>query len=381
MLFSDYIVSQLHKFHLKIFVLKFWKFYVNLLTNFGNLKRKIHLKPDELKVFYGGGLAGYKGGPKVKIQRLQKIFPSKFLFYNVVYVLSNYPYLTENSLKRIKSRKIPIVINQNGVYFKGWYGADWEVKNYPNKIIYSNADYVFWQSEFARRAARKFLSPIDPPGEVLYNAVDLEIFKPQISKIRKNNLQFLIAGNFSIQSMYQIKAAIEASSYFQSSNFDSKLIIAGCSKQLQDQVIDFMTLNKIKLNMEFFGNFDQNLIIKLMDSSDAFFALKYMDTCPNIVIEAMAMGLPIIYSKSGGTPEIVGEHAGVGITMQEDWDKIPNAPDPKDIFEAMNKVIDYRAGYSEASRTRAIEKFGIEFWYQRHSNVFESMIDKFEKFT
>jgi glycosyltransferase involved in cell wall biosynthesis len=110
------------------------------------------------------------------------------------------------------------------------------------------------------------------------------------------------------------------------------------------------------------------------------FALKYMDTCPNIVIEAMAMGLPIIYSKSGGTPEIVGEHAGVGITIQEDWDKIPYAPDPKDIFEAMNKVLDNRVGYSEASRTRAIEKFGIEFWYQRHSYVFESLIDKFEKF-
>jgi glycosyltransferase involved in cell wall biosynthesis len=145
-------------------------------------------------------------------------------------------------------------------------------------------------------------------------------------------------------------------------------------------VIDFIELNKIKLNLEIFGNFDQNLIINLMDSSDAFFALKYMDTCPNIVIEAMAMGLPIIYSKSGGTPEIVGEHAGVGITIQDDWDKIPYAPDPKDIFEAMNKVIDHRVGYSDASRSRAIEKFGIEFWYQRHRQVFESLVDKFEKF-
>jgi len=380
MLFSDYIVSQLHKFRLKFFVLKFWKFYVNLFTNLSSRKRKNYLKTDELRVFYGGGLAGYKGGPKVKIQRLQKIFPSEFLFYNIVYILSNYPYLTENSLKRIKSKKIPIVINQNGVYTKGWYGTDWEIKNYPNKIIYSNADYVFWQSEFARRAARKFLSAIDPPGEVLYNAVDLKIFKPQISKIRKKNLQFLIAGNFSNHSIYQIKAAIEASNYFQSSSIDLKLIIAGCNKKLKDEVIDFIILNKIKLSIEFFGNFDQNLIIRLMDSSDAFFALKYMDTCPNIVIEAMAMGLPIIYSKSGGTPEIVGEHAGVGITIQEDWDKIPYAPDPKDIFEAMNKVIDHRVGYSEASRIRAIEKFGIEFWYQRHSYIFESLIDKFEKF-
>jgi len=379
-LFSDYIVSQLHKLRLKFFVLKIWKFYVNLFTNISSRKRNNQIKLDKLRVFYGGGLAGYKGGPKVKIQRLQKIFPSKFLFYNVVYVLSNYPYLTESSLKRIKSRKIPIVVNQNGVYSKGWYGTDWEIKNYPNKIVYCNADYVFWQSEFARRAARKFLLPIDPPGEVLYNAVDLEIFKPQVSRIKKKNLQFLIAGNFSSQSMYQIKSAIEASSHFQGSNIDSKLIIAGCSKQLQDEVINFIELNKIKLNMEIFGNFDQNLIINLMDSSDAFFALKYMDTCPNIVIEAMAMGLPIIYSKSGGTPEIVGEHAGVGITIQEDWDKIPYAPDPKDISEAMNKVIDDRVGYSDASRSRAIEKFGIEFWYQRHRQVFESLVDKFEKF-
>ena len=164
-LLSDYIVSQLHKRRLKFLVLKIWKCYVNLFTNITSRKRNNHIKLDKLRVFYGGGLAGYKGGPRVKIQRLQKIFPSKFLFYNVAYVLSNYPYLTESSLKRIKSRKIPIVVNQNGVYSKGWYGTDWEIKNYPNKIVYCNADYVFWQSEFARRAASSGLYDFRHQGD------------------------------------------------------------------------------------------------------------------------------------------------------------------------------------------------------------------------
>ena len=33
--------------------------------------------------------------------------------------------------------------------------------------------------------------------------------------------------------------------------------------------------------------------------------LKYKDPCPSYLVEAMSCGLPILYSNSGGLPEIV----------------------------------------------------------------------------
>ena len=39
--------------------------------------------------------------------------------------------------------------------------------------------------------------------------------------------------------------------------------------------------------------------------------LKYKDPCPNSVIEAMSCGLPILYSNSGGLPELVNNRCGV----------------------------------------------------------------------
>ena len=40
---------------------------------------------------------------------------------------------------------------------------------------------------------------------------------------------------------------------------------------------------------------------------------KVNDPCPTAVIEAMACGLPVAYPASGGTVELVGDEAGIGV--------------------------------------------------------------------
>ena len=42
-------------------------------------------------------------------------------------------------------------------------------------------------------------------------------------------------------------------------------------------------------------------------ASDCFLTFSFRDACPNVVIEGMAHGLPVIGLKSGGIPEIVGD--------------------------------------------------------------------------
>lgn len=54
----------------------------------------------------------------------------------------------------------------------------------------------------------------------------------------------------------------------------------------------------------------------VMKEHDIFISGSKYESCPNVVLEALACGLPIIFHESGGTPEVVGR-AGYGFTSME----------------------------------------------------------------
>ena len=63
-------------------------------------------------------------------------------------------------------------------------------------------------------------------------------------------------------------------------------------------------------------------------SCDVFLHAARNDPCPNVVLEAMSCGLPVIYHDSGGTPEIAG---GYGIPL-------PSAPDLEQLTETIETM-------------------------------------------
>ena len=64
--------------------------------------------------------------------------------------------------------------------------------------------------------------------------------------------------------------------------------------------------------------------------ADAYVTMSFQDNCPTAVIEA-SCGLPILYSSSGGIPELVGKNSGIGLEVTEDWEKI-NVPKTTNLY-------------------------------------------------
>jgi len=90
-------------------------------------------------------------------------------------------------------------------------------------------------------------------------------------------------------------------------------------------------------------------------------------------VEAMACGLPVVYSRSGGVPELVGDDAGIGVQAEVSWERhIP--PDSKAMAQAVLMIAEKRKQFAEAARQRAVEKFDLKPWIQRHREVFESLL-------
>ena len=87
----------------------------------------------------------------------------------------------------------------------------------------------------------------------------------------------------------------------------------------------------------------------------------------------MSSGLPVIYSDSGGTPEIVGD-AGISLNVENSFEKY-HVPKLEDITTGMIKIYKNHIIYSKNARNRAVNNFGIENWLNQHNELFNKLLN------
>lgn len=326
----------------------------------------------DLAVYYGGAFSGDIGGPLVKVRRLREHFPEVRWGYNLVYLLSNAPYLPGFALQLLKRRGVPIVHNQNGVFYKAWYAGDWQEQNRRMARQYHAADWVFYQSEFCRRASDLFLGSREGAGEILYNAVDTSRFAPASggSRGQGGSYRFLITGKIGNHLYYRLESTIAGLQVARARGLDARLTVAGWiepeAKSRAQALVSRLSLSPC---VSFTGPYSQQEAPQVYRAADAYVMTKHNDPCPNTVIEALASGLPVVYSDSGGTPELVGASAGIALPCAENWDEV-RAPSAEAVGDGMLAVAANHAAFADAARSRAIERFDISNWIDRHRAVF-----------
>ncbi len=313
-------------------------------------------------------------GGAVKFQLLHRAFPNAPRDFNVLYLGSSSIPLEAPMLVRLASRRRAVFAwNQNGVAYPGWYGDGWQLANRPAARLLHEADYAFFQSDFCRLSADRFLGPRAGASEVLHNAVDTRRFVPS-SRPPTRPLTLLLGG--TQYQRYRVESALRALALVRRERPGARLLVAGALSFAQDGPAQTATLiRRLELDgaVELVGAYTQSQAPALMQQADMLLHTKYNDPCPAVVLEAMASGLPVVYSASGGVPELVGADAGIGVPAPLDWEQ-DHPPDAQELAAAVLETAQRLEERGEAARRRAVERFDARSWFERHRLVFGALL-------
>lgn len=324
-----------------------------------------------------GGVLGRGGvihGGAVKLLALQSALACSEEKFNVLYLVSSaQPEFPVELVSICKDRGIKFVWNQNGVGYPAWAGPAPELHNAPMRRLRAASDFIIYQSEFCKSSANRFLGPCAAPSKTLLNPVDLMRFSPPIFPNPRTPLRLLAMGTQNYPA--RVNHVIDSLSELRRGGVDATLTIAGrlLWKDAESDVAGHAAGCGVERFVFRVGEFTQDMAVSLYRSHHVLIHPKYMDPCPTVVAEALACGLPVVASLSGGLPEMTSASCARLIPVAEDWNAM-HTPSGQEIAESIADLLPNLAAASLAAREFAIANFDSKAWILSHKRIFQTLL-------
>ena len=324
-----------------------------------------------VRVFYGHDRVPAPGeraaGGTAKAQKLAARWPNSPVDFSLLYLGTTWLPRDLGPLLRIARRRgAAIVVNQDGVAYPGWAGDRTEALNHPLRQALGAADHVVYQSDFSKLSADLYLGEPRGSWEVLHNAVDVDAFAPAPEP--PSGGPTLLLGGDQTQA-YRLELALRTLAALLPRHPGSRLLVTGRLVVPVEPLVEELGLRG---RVHLLGEYAQRDAPGVLRRAHVLLHTKLKDPCPTLVVEAMACGLPVVYPASGGTVELVGGEAGIGVAHPDTWER-DEPPEPEAMADAVERVLDDLVGYSARARERAVERFALEPWLERHRELFERL--------
>ncbi len=207
----------------------------------------------------------------------------------------------------------------------------------------------------------------------IHNGIDSQIYLPPTSEERArirqsfdlSDKEFVVGsvGRLHLQKGHHY--LIEAFAQMISKVPEARLLIVG-DGELRETLERQVRQDGLEGKVIFTGS--RSDVPSIMKALDIFVLASLWEGEPNVVLEAMATGLPVIATSVGGAPELV-IHGETGLL-------IPSR-DPSALLEALlalKNSPELCSRMSRAARQRTIELFSVERMIQQTQNLYEELL-------
>lgn len=240
---------------------------------------------------------------------------------------------------------IPYIVSLRGsdvpFYSEKYRWLDILFFSWISKIVWKRARRVIANSEGLKELALKAKS--NQEIDVIYNGVDTEIFHPS-GKINKG---FTIISTSRLIKRKGVDLLVEAFIKFAKDKNDVKLLLAG-DGSLRNNLEEIVSENGMNNEISFLGALPRKEMPDLYRKGNVFVLPSLNEGMSNSLLEAMASGLAVVATDTGGTKELINKRNG--IVIQKGRQKV--------ICEAFEKLYadsDSLLKKQEVSRNKAMK--------------------------
>jgi len=234
-----------------------------------------------------------------------------------------------------------------------------EVRNRMTaKIRKKYADHIIYQSQFVKDWWEKVEGVLKTESSIIYNAVDLNAFKPD-EDITPANL-ICVEGNIDYSPF-----ALELLQY----------LTQEMKGKVFEKVLVYGSLEDINLKekypeINFQGEVSREKINSVYKNG-IYLSLDVNAACPNTVIEALASGIPVVGYDTGALSELLKEGTGEVVEFgANQWKN--ETPDFENIKNGITKVISNYSSYSKKARATAVQYYSINELTDKYLRIIES---------
>ena len=258
------------------------------------------------------------------------------------------------------------------------------IQNEPIKIksifrlwLFSKADIIISVSPALTKAYKSSRMPMDKLQEVP-NPVDTKQFyyssKDEKLKIRKKlgfrEKQIIILFVGAIIKRKGIDLLIASFAKFVSKYSEGLLLMVGsCRNENRVKYLKKMKNLDIKKKVIFKGLVSN--VDEYMKASDLFVFTSRREGFPNVIIEAMASGLPVITLNIPGITNYIIRNGIDGIIVKDE--------NPTQIASAMEKRVENQTLYNYITtnaKDTVLNKFSVEIVDQKYQQIYEKLLTK-----
>ena len=335
---------------------------------------------DADRKFFGGTIEK-NAGPYRRNLINYKIFGNSNFLPAKMIVQSNWPSLPNKIIIKSKILKRNYFYIQNGWYYPAWYEgslASIKRKNEIFHLLASDSRAAIYQSQFClkthqhlgeRGYINNFVNIPQNKTHVILNPC------PDLDRLNENTINKNIYTVMSLSTTphtyeHQIIPALFAIHLLNDKTEHNFILsILGYIDSIKKDHVIKKVINDLNLenSVRIYPRIGKNELMQIYDKQHIAYHLRYKDSSPNSVLERIALGIPHIFSNSGGTPELVGQ-GGIPIDVKDSWEhQVP--VDYKDLVKGTLEVINNYLSFRELTLEQR-NKLSLKNYKKNYNRVF-----------